>query len=147
MQIFGVKSDMNYVKYNAIINMLSRPPKTKPEDNYLKKQGYGQVPSYLKDIKTQIKQEYDTILSLRNKEKQATEQQYRVLPEEERTRLLDMLKARWEELNHLYQGMTFKSKMDTIQETRRKEYYEDQLAKIEAYMEKLESGPVRIATH
>lgn len=66
MQVFGIKSDMNYVKYNAIINKLSRPPEPKPEENFLKKEGYGEVPKYLKEIKAQIQSEYGFILSLKN---------------------------------------------------------------------------------
>lgn len=57
---------MNYIKYNALINMLSRPPKIKQKENFLKKEGYGQVPSYLKEIKSQIQGEYDFIASLKN---------------------------------------------------------------------------------
>lgn len=58
---------MNFVKYNAIINMLSRPPATEPEESYLHKKGYGEVPQYLKKIKEQIRSEYEFIASLRQK--------------------------------------------------------------------------------
>lgn len=66
LQIHGVKSDMNYVRYNAIINILSRPPAPKKEKNFLKKNGYGEVPFYLKEIKSQIEAEYDFVRSLRH---------------------------------------------------------------------------------
>lgn len=67
-----------------------------------------------------------------------------MLPEEERLRLLESLKRRWDTLNHGYQAMTFKSKIDTIGQARRKEYFEEQLAETEAMMEKLQCNQVWI---
>lgn len=68
-----------------------------------------------------------------------------MLPEEERIRLLDALKSRWEHLNNGYQAMTFKSKIDTIGQARRKEFFEEQLAEVEALIEKLECNQVWVA--
>lgn len=143
--VFGIKSDMNYIKYNAIVNMLSRPPEVKPEENFLKKEGYGEVPKYLQEIKAQIQSEYDFIASLKNSGKNAKQPQSRMLPEEERLSLLQALKARWEQVNFQHQGMTFKSKIDTISEARKKEMLEEQLAQLEAHMEKLSCPQVWVA--
>ncbi|KAL8428038.1 hypothetical protein Efla_006944 [Eimeria flavescens] len=146
--VFGVKSDINFVKYNAVINMLSRPPEEKAEKNFLKKKGYGQVPEYLSRVKKQIQSEYGFIASLRDKTKNASEEPHpSLLPEEERLRLLAALKSRWETLNHDYQAMTFKSKMDTIGEARRKEFFEDQLAEVECLIEKLQCNQVWVAAN
>lgn len=60
-----------------------------------------------------------------------------MLPEEERLSLLEALKARWKQVNQQYQGMTFKWKIDTISEARKKKMFEEQLAQLEAHMEKL----------
>ncbi|KAL8272174.1 hypothetical protein Esti_003902 [Eimeria stiedai] len=141
--IFGLKSDMNFVKYNAIINILSRPPAVKPQENFLKRKGYGQVPKYLSKVKAQIQSEYDFITSLKTNAKNSPEESRpTILPGEERLRLLEALKARWEALNHDYQAMTFKSKTATLGEARRKEYLEDQLSMLEPLMEKLQCDQV-----
>lgn len=68
-----------------------------------------------------------------------------MLPEEERLSLLEALKSQWDKVNTEYQSMTFKSKIDTIGEARRKEFLEEQLAELEAHMDKLECSQVWIA--
>lgn len=65
-QIQGIKSDKDFVTYNAVISMLMRPPAKKEVPNYLKKKNYGKVPSYLSENKRQIQKEYDFIASIRN---------------------------------------------------------------------------------
>lgn len=65
-----------------------------------------------------------------------------VMPESERTALLDGLKKRWGKLNSEYQNSTHVVKLDTIGKARRKENFEEQLAAIEKYIERIGKGTI-----
>lgn len=70
--------------------------------------------------------------------------QYRELPECERLALLEDLRKACKKFNEEYQGMTIKTKMDALCKIRRKEYLEQQLTKLEYYIQALSTGPVFI---
>jgi len=112
----------------------------KPVTNYLKKQEYGQVPRYLGKVKKEVAAEKEYIREAMAAEREmqmANQPKMKVLPEEERLRLLDQLKKKWEAVNKQYQGMTHLVSLDTIGKTRRKEEYESQLQQLEKSIEKL----------
>ena len=65
------------------------------------------------------------------------------MSEEERQDLLLHLKSKWEEVNSVYQKMTFT--LDTPAKQKRKENYEQTLSQIEKDILKLEKGHIYIA--
>jgi predicted transcriptional regulator len=134
-------SGKNYVVANAVDAILSAAKNTNiAQKNYLHKSDYGQVPKYLSAIKTDISKEYDTIRKLKQAEDEGSKAKVKLLPEEERRRLIEALKAKWEKVNIDYQATTHMTKLDTIGKIRRKEQYERQLAEIERDLEKLGKG-------
>lgn len=111
-----------------------------PNTNYLKKTDFGRVPKYLNKVKKEVAAEKEYIREAMAAEREmqlAHQPKMRLLPEEERSRLLDQLKKKWEMVNKQYQGMTHLVSLDTIGKTRRKEEYESQLQQLEKSIEKL----------
>jgi hypothetical protein len=114
--------------------------KDQPTTNYLKKSDFGKVPKYLNKVKQEVAAEKEYIAEAMAQEREmmmASQPKMRMLPEEERLRLLDQLKKKWEAVNKQYQGMTHLVFLDTIGKTRRKEEYEAQLQQVEKSIEKL----------
>ena len=64
----------------------------------------------------------------------------RKMSEDERLHLLSHLKSKWEEVNSVYQKMTFT--LDTPAKQKRKENYELTLSQIEKDIQKLEKGNI-----
>ena len=64
------------------------------------------------------------------------------MSEDERVHLLSHLKSKWEEVNSVYQKMTFT--LDTPAKQKRKENYEQTLSQIEKDIQKLEKGNIFI---
>lgn len=111
-----------------------------PNTNYLKKSDFGKVPKYLQKVKQEVAAEKEYIREAMAAEREmqmAHQPKMRMLPEEERLKLLDQLKKKWEAVNKQYQGMTHLVSLDTIGKTRRKEEYESQLQQLEKSIEKL----------
>lgn len=138
---FIAENAMSVIKAKEKDNSLDAKVKN-PEVNYLKKDGFGQVPEYLNKVKKEIAAEKEYIREAMAQEREMEmaanhQPKMRLLPEEEREKLLDQLKKKWEAVNKLYQTMTHLVSLDTIGKTRRKEEYESQLQQLEKSIEKL----------
>merc|ERR1719171_2221298 len=137
--IMNLVSSKNFVTANAVENILAAPKKVGVEvKDYLHKEDYGKVPTYLTKIKKDIQEEYEYIRQLQEEEeRQIMESQQRVLTSEEQYALIEGLKAKWEKVNTDYQATTHITLMDSIGKKTRKEKYEAMLALIEKDIEKL----------
>jgi hypothetical protein len=137
--IMNLVSSKNFVTANAVENILAAPKKVGVEvKDYLHKEDYGKVPTYLTKIKNDIHEEYEYIRQLQEEEeRQIMESQQRVLTSEEQYALIEGLKAKWEKVNTDYQATTHITLMDSIGKKTRKEKYEAMLALIEKDIEKL----------
>jgi hypothetical protein len=137
--IMNLVSSKNFVTANAVENILAAPKKVGVEvKDYLHKEDYGKVPTYLTKIKNDIAEEYDYIRRLQEEEERMMiESQQRVLTGEEQYALIEGLKAKWEKVNTDYQATTHITLMDSIGKKIRKEKYEAMLALIEKDIEKL----------
>lgn len=137
---------------NAVENILAAPqPKVAAEPDYMRKSDFGKVPAYLGEVKQEIDQEKEFIRTMLEDDAGAGEEDYeevRELSEEDRLALISALKAKWDEVNHAYQLITFKrvsSSNSTVGAIRRKEECENQLAQLEKDIEKLEArGPIYV---
>jgi len=131
----------NYIQQNALAAITQEPGNRPVADKrYVEKTGYGNVPKYLQTVKKEIQAEKDYIVAAMDQERESMEMgqaKMRLLPENERLRLLDNLKKKWESVNKQYQGMTHSVILDTIGKVRRKEEYEGQLQTLEKSIEKL----------
>jgi len=141
LQIIAPTKSTNFIVKNAVnaVTMKPKPLKTS-EINYLKKHEYGQVPSYLNDVKGEISLEKEYIQHAKERQKEEelrSQPKMRLLPEEERQELLVDLKKKWEAVNKQYQLITHIVTLDTIGKVRRKEQYESQLQHLERSIEKL----------
>lgn len=105
---------------------------------YTKKEDFGKVPEYL-----QRRKEEDALYQ------QQVESQYqtmaragapRKLSDTERSELLRGLKANWAQLHHDYQGLSVV--VDTESKKHRKKSMEEQLAHLEADIQRIERHPV-----
>jgi hypothetical protein len=137
----GRRSERNYIKDNALEAIMTQPKKPAPETNYLKKEGYGQVPQYLNKVKAEVEAEKEYInqcIAAEQAYYQSAQPQMQLLDEAERVKLLSQLKDKWEEVNKAYQLQTHTLPIkDTIGSVRRKEAYETQLHQLEKNIEKL----------
>ncbi|XP_072179137.1 enkurin-like [Diadema setosum] len=150
--LMGLKSNKNFVTTNAVENIMSVPKKpaanfvdtvngaTHPltpsglMPKYVKKKGYGEVPTYLQKRKEEVEraqEEYDEYIR----------EHYRrgamkCLTEEERRAIMDGLKKNWEEIHHQYQGLSVVT--DTAPKKARKERMEAEMKQLERDIELLE---------
>lgn len=145
--IMGLVSKKNFVTSNAVEAILSKPKKTMQDPlQYTKKQDYGKVPNYLLRNKAKIEAEKAAVQRyLANKvdEDDFGDGTVRRMREDERQDLLTHLKQKWEEVNSVYQKMTFT--LDTPAKQKRKENYELTLSQIEKDIHRLEKGHIYIA--
>jgi len=176
--IFGLKSNKDFIKLNvvdAILNgtlfqrlkysniyiytllslqnihtKLIAPRKQKDEPDYLKKEDYGKVPAYLKEIATELGREKEMLRQFventyadgTNKDDTLEE-----LSATERVSLLASLKTRWEELNGEYQKTAHLVELDTLRKKKRKEELEKELDIIEKDIFKLETAKKILIKH
>mmetsp|Transcript_24973 Transcript_24973/g.63003 ORF Transcript_24973/g.63003 Transcript_24973/m.63003 type:complete len:291 (-) Transcript_24973:205-1077(-) len=128
--VMGLVSQKNFVTANAVDNILAvPPPRPAGEVNYLEKEDYGQVPTYLDGVKKQIHDEYELIRMIEEEANKEELEHVEMLSEQERKGLLDGLKQTWEMINREYQGLSFT--LDTESKKKRKEECEQKLTQIE----------------
>jgi len=143
------KESKNFITANAVENILAVPKRQAEPVDWLKKPNFGAVPPYLQKIKKEISDEYDYIRSMQQQQQEsgAVPPGMRVLAEDERLKLIDELKAKWDYVNATYQQSSVLSlaSLDTIGKVKRKEMYEAQLAQIEKDIEKLSKKFVYVA--
>jgi len=146
--IIPKREKKNFITQNAVDNIMKVTRKPKKKDvRYVKKAEYGKVPSYLNEVKADIRAEREFIEQMleRSKEEDDTQPKNRVMDEAEREELLEALKMKWEEVNKKYQKSSHVVKLDTIGKKRRKEQYEKELTELDQAIQKLSRGTVFIA--
>lgn len=136
------RSGTDFVESNAIkaINGTYTMNARKQEMDYTKKPEYGQVPEYLSTVKAEMRAENDWVRTRMEQERQmyeASQPKMKLMPEDDRCRLLQNLKTKWDAVNQSYQVSTHIVNLDTVGRVRRKEEYEQQLAQLEGSIEKL----------
>merc|ERR1719353_962967 len=96
MPVMNLVTSKNFVVANAVETILAAPKKVSQDaKDYLKKDDYGKVPKYLKHINQDIDAEYDYIRQLQEEQEQMEASSMGAMPEDERLRLIDGLKAKW----------------------------------------------------
>mmetsp|Transcript_23503 Transcript_23503/g.23712 ORF Transcript_23503/g.23712 Transcript_23503/m.23712 type:complete len:262 (+) Transcript_23503:79-864(+) len=147
--VMGLHSQKNFITANAVEAILQVPRVIdNGEPDYLKKEDYGKTPEYLSQVKEEIKRERDMIdqyvkerMGYKDEEPDRTE----VLPDDERERLLNALKTKWDLTNQKYQKITHMVNLDTVGQVRRKEALENELKQLEHDIEKLSRpGPILV---
>lgn len=142
------KETPNFIRENALLAITTEPSKQPvAEPNYLEKDDYGRVPEYLGEVKKEIQAEKDYITQVMQEHQdmyRSQEPQLELLAEEDRVRLVEQLKKKWEEVNHQYQGMTHIVNLDTLGKRQRKEEYESKLSALEKSIQKLSKHVVMI---
>jgi len=140
--ILGITTSKNFITANAVEAILQAPkPPKHMELNYMKKEDFGKVPAYLTQVKEEIRRENDMIdryVKEQMGEVEATPEVYEEFEENERLQLVDALKAKWDNVNAKYQKITHLVQLDTTGQIRRKEKLENELAQIEADINKLQ---------
>jgi len=151
--VMGLRTTKNFITANAVEAILQVPQGLpEPEPDYLSKADYGQVPSYLSQVKEEIRRENDMIdayvAEMGRLQDGGTEDQVQLteMDEDERRALLSALKRKWDSVNANYQKLTHQVNLDTAGKIKRKETMERELEQIEADIEKLENrGAVYVA--
>lgn len=130
--IMGLKSDKNYITSNAVDNILMAPrKKAKEETDWLHKKYYGEVPKYLKKLKIQVENEYQTIREMQKRNEEEDAKRRKVLTEEEIKTLKEGLLKKLEQLKYSYGQITHKKKFDTLVLLKKKEGLEKEMEIIE----------------
>jgi hypothetical protein len=142
--IFGIKSSKDFVTANAVEAILSVPSYQREEEvNYLKKEDYGKVPSYLESVKEEVRRENEMIEEYVREQlgggKEGDEgPRYEHFPQEEREALLAQLRRKREEINQKYQKQTHVVNLDSVGQVRRKKQLEAKLDELDRDIELLE---------
>lgn len=140
--ILGITTSKNFITANAVEAILQAPRRpVQKELNYLKKEDYGKVPSYLTQVKEEIRRENEMIeryVKEQMGEVERTPETFEEMTEEERLILLEELKNKWDHVNAKYQKGTHLVKLDTTGQIRRKEQLEAELTQLEHDIERLQ---------
>ena len=118
------------------------PKKTgNKELNYMMKEDFGKIPSYLTQVKEEIRRENEMIeryVKQQMGEVEQTPESFEEMQEDERIELINALKDKWDHTNALYQKQTHLVKLDSTGQIRRKEQLEQLLTTLENDIDKLE---------
>jgi len=145
--IFGLVSNKNFIVANAIDTILSVPKNVeKGKKDYMQKEDYGKVPTYLNRIKADIQAEYDYINQVNHQYDDEAEynSRFRPMDEGEKLGLINALKERWEAQNTEYQAHTHITMLDSLGQRKRKEKQEATLSQIEKDIERLNKRNIAI---
>lgn len=143
----------NFIALNAIKAIKMKPPRDDTPEwqkNYKKRPGFGQIPQYLNEIKTELdyeKKQIEAVMMARQQDSnhhRRGQPQMRIMSEEERIDLLEKLKAKWEAVNAEYQKTAHVVTLDTRGKIRRKEECEQQLTQLEKSIDKLSKKVVYV---
>lgn len=134
-------SQRNFLKENAArVIQNNPPPQERATMRYVEKADYGQVPSYLKEVKMKMHEDAQRQAAAESLRKaQEKDAQMIQLQEHERQELLCKLKIQWGILNAAFQRLPLQ--LDTPSKKRRKERLEEQLAQTEADINLLQLRP------
>lgn len=148
--IMGLRTSKNFITANAVAAILAVPQMPRDESvEYLKKEDYGRVPGYLKQVREEIARENEMIDEY-VKKKMSSEQEengdmYAEMDEQERQDLINKLKTKWDAVNHTYQKICHRTKFESRGDINRKEGQEAELKRLENDIMLLQrSGPVCI---
>ena len=111
------------------------------ELNYMKKEDFGKIPSYLYQVKDEIMRENEMIDKYVKEQLGEVEKepdQYEEMNDEERRDLIMALKAKWGHVNVAYQKITHLVQLDTMGQFRRKQTLEAQMTALEKDIQKLQ---------
>lgn len=147
---YGLYSTKDYVRANAIENILAEPKKRDGnQQSFMHKRSYGKVPKYLKRVQaqSQYEKEHTGALSSSTDGLGSSDGLFgpslRALTDAERDELVYELKLKWERVNEAYQKLPFT--IDTPQRKARKEHHEAELKQLENDIEALQNKAVVIA--
>ncbi|TRZ04042.1 hypothetical protein DNTS_006378 [Danionella cerebrum] len=150
--LMGLYNDKNFIRTNAVENIMAVPKKPQPAyadtkkgdkqplensglvPKYIKKKDFGQTPEYLLQRREDVKkaqEEYDDYVKERMKEGAMKQ-----LSGEERHKILQSLKKNWDDLLHQYQGLSVV--IDTAPKKFRKEHLEQEMRQLEKDIELIE---------
>jgi len=145
--VMNLVTTKNFIVANAVEAILAVPKKVKEEPkSYTEDPNYGKVPKYLEKIKADIANEYEYIQRLHEEEEAQRASRIQEVKPEDQQELIEALKARWEVVNHKYQGQTHLTKLDTLGKIRRKEQNEKELAQLEKDIQKMNKQSIYIDT-
>lgn len=154
--IMGLKTTKDFIKQNAVENIMSVPKKPQKnfvdtkggdkqpletsglEPKYIHKKEFGSVPKYIERRKEDIQRaqdEYDQYVA-----EHFRRGAMQCLTEGERDQILDGLKSNWEMLHHEYQGLSVVT--DTAPKKNRKERMEAEMKQLERDIEAIEKHKV-----
>ena len=147
--VLGLKSDHNFITANAVNVILSSSSNKKDDkENFMKKENFGKVPEYLKNVKKEVDREIDMVDDYVKRKANDNNENGCVcetMDEKERDELVKMLQKKWDDVNRNYQKVCHRVTMETPGDIRRKENQEAQLEQLESDIKKLtKPGPIVI---
>ena len=147
--VMGLITEKNFVHANAV-DAICSTAKRKPTANdnapAIAGKSFGKVPKYLDRVKAEREADDMFVAEMRSHEAEqhANMQRNFVRPvdEDEKERLIDQLRTRWEEKHSQYQSLPFAR--DTAMQIARKEAIEKELKEIEMALQKLSKKVVYV---
>jgi hypothetical protein len=139
--VMGLATDKNFVVANAVETILAVPKKPKQDDKrHVGKVGYGSVPTYLKQIKAELKTQYAAIDHAEAEKAKQGDPRLHKLDDHEAQQLVDGLRAKWEQRNKQFQTLRFN--LETTSQVRRKEALEAEMRALEEAINKVSNRTV-----
>ncbi|GBG25624.1 Enkurin [Hondaea fermentalgiana] len=143
-----VGDDYAYGQRVKVKAALPTPKRVERSDKrYMNKKDFGKVPNYLRRVQRDIQAEKNVFIEAERerlrREEAARGREY-TLDEDERCKLVEELKIKWDSYNAQYQLQAHVVNLDTAGKIQRKEYLEKMLKRVEKAIETLERGPVQI---
>uniref|UniRef100_A0A668APG9 Enkurin, TRPC channel interacting protein n=1 Tax=Myripristis murdjan TaxID=586833 RepID=A0A668APG9_9TELE len=142
----GIHTTKNFVKTNALANVMAVPKKVQPTSadtkngdkqvlensglvpKYIKRKDFGEIPEYLQQRKEdalRAQEEYDNYVK-----EQLQQRAMKQLSDAERQAILEGLKKNWEELHRQYQGLSVVT--DTISKKSHKQRLDFEMKQLES---------------
>ncbi|KXJ28319.1 enkurin [Exaiptasia diaphana] len=154
--LMGIRSNKNFIKTNAVENIMSVPKKPEKKfadtrigathpltpsgltPKFTQKKDYGRTPEYLERRKAEVERaqrDYEAYVQERMRQGAM-----RKITGSERQGIIDGLKKNWEDLHHQYQGLSVVT--DTAPKKARKERMEAEMKQLERDIETIEKHRV-----
>lgn len=147
--IMGLKSEKNYVKANAIDNILMEPRKRKiPNDTdldfYMNKKDYGRVPNYIKRAQSARQRNIQENLRVKEENERYKAGMNKIIGNDELTELREGLIKKLTQLKAEYGRIAHRRKFDTLTTKNYKERLEMEIDQVEKDLELISKDVVTV---
>ena len=147
--IMGLKSEKDYVKSNAIDNILMEPrkrkiPSERDLDYFLHKKDYGRVPNYLRRAQSANQRNLEEKLRVQNENEKYRNKMKKTLDSNELQLLREGLVKKLDDLQKQYGRISHRNKFDTLVSKNYKENLEREMEQVKKDLDSINKEVVTV---